>query len=65
MKIEREEVIYTYETEEEGINHQKLMESQGWKIRDVHPYILKITYVKIIWLESEVQIDSKLHGNYE
>lgn len=46
MKIEREEVIYTYETEEEGINHQKLMESQGWKIRDVHPYILKITYVK-------------------
>ncbi|MBE7896059.1 hypothetical protein G7L40_20845 [Paenibacillus polymyxa] len=30
MKIEREEVVYTYETEEEGFNHQKLMESQGW-----------------------------------
>lgn len=46
MKIEREEIVFSYETEEEAINHKEKMINLGWRIKYVHPFLYKITYMK-------------------
>lgn len=46
MKVEHEEIEFSYQSDEEGISHKNEMLSKGWRIKDVHPFLLKVTYIK-------------------
>ena len=41
MKVEREEIVFSYNDEDEAINHKNKMLQLGWQVRDIHPFLFK------------------------